>query len=82
MNEIRLGEKGQITLPKAFRDHYGLEKGDLLKLVDLGNGILEIVLVKPSMQLKPPVFGSLRRYSVEDMNDVIGKTVVEKYKGK
>ncbi len=82
MNEVRLGEKGQITLPKAFRDQYGLEKGDLLKLVDLGNGILEVVLVKPSLKLDAPVFGSSRKYSVEDMNEAIGKTVVDKYKGK
>ena len=82
MNEVRLGEKGQITLPKTFRDQYGLEKGDLLKLIDLGNGILEVVLIKPSSELEAPVFTSARKYSVEDMNKIIGKTVVEKYKGK
>lgn len=82
MNEVRLGEKGQITLPKSFRDRYGLEKGARLKLVDLGNGILEVVLVKPSSELNAPVFKRSKKYPIEEMNDAIAKSAVNKYKGK
>ena len=41
--EVSIGERGQITLPKAVRDALGLSKGSVLK-VELENG--RIVLRK------------------------------------
>lgn len=39
--EVRLGERGVLTLPKDVRDSYGLKAGTELTLLDLG-GVLVI----------------------------------------
>ena len=35
---IQIRSKGVITLPRELRRQYGLEEGDVLTLVDLGEG--------------------------------------------
>lgn len=35
---IQIRSKGTITIPTEFRKKYGLEEGEVLTLVDLGNG--------------------------------------------
>ncbi len=35
---IQIRSKGAITLPFEFRTKYGLSEGEVLSLVDLGNG--------------------------------------------
>ena len=39
---IRLSSKGQIVLPKRFRDKYGLHGGDYLIMEELDDGVLVI----------------------------------------
>jgi len=36
----RIGEKGQITVPKPYRDEVGLHAGDPVAVLRIGNGIL------------------------------------------
>lgn len=43
MHELRLGQKGRETLPKAIRDQYRLSKGDQVRMVDPGKGIMEVI---------------------------------------
>lgn len=38
--KTKLGQKGQIVIPKVFRDEYGLEPETEITLKDLGEGIL------------------------------------------
>lgn len=35
---IQIRKEGTISLPAEFRDKYGLEEGEALNLIDLGNG--------------------------------------------
>ena len=35
---IQIRKKGIITLPADLRDRYGLNEGDILSLIDLGDG--------------------------------------------
>ncbi|MFQ5977010.1 MAG: AbrB/MazE/SpoVT family DNA-binding domain-containing protein [Candidatus Heimdallarchaeota archaeon] len=44
MEIVKVGEKGQITLPKQFREKAQIGKGDLLAAASLGYGA--IVLTK------------------------------------
>jgi len=37
---IRLGKRGVLTLPKAIRQRYGLEPGDVMTLRDIGGSIV------------------------------------------
>jgi AbrB family looped-hinge helix DNA binding protein len=80
MQVIKLGEKGQITLPKAFREHYHLRRGSSIRVVDLGNGIINLIPVEPPSELNAPVFSSKSVYSVEDMNEAIGQEISEHYR--
>jgi len=41
-NTVRLSSKGQIVLPKRFRDRYGLNEGDYLVVEELDGGVLVI----------------------------------------
>lgn len=36
----KIGEKGQVTVPKQFRDHLGLESGAPFAVLRLGNGLI------------------------------------------
>jgi len=80
MHEVRLGEKGQVTLPKAIRDHYQLSKGDHVRMIDLGNGIMEVILLKHSSELPPPVVKSSKSVSAEKMKKGARKAAVHRYK--
>ena len=42
LTTARLGEKGQITLPKAYRDMVALEVGAPITVLQLGSGLLLI----------------------------------------
>ena len=42
LTTARLGEKGQITLPKAYRDTIALEVGAPISVLQLGSGLLLI----------------------------------------
>ena len=82
MNTIQLGEKGQITLPKAFRDNHNFSKGTCFRLVDQGNGIISIIPVQHANEMDAPVFLSplsSQTHSVEDMNEAIGQAIEEKF---
>lgn len=37
---VQVAERGQVTIPKALRDRYGIEKGQLLTILDLGGTFL------------------------------------------
>lgn len=39
-NPVRLRERGQLTIPSSVRDRLGLNDGDILTLVQLGNVIV------------------------------------------
>lgn len=43
---LRVAQRGLITVPKALRDAYGIEPGDVLTLIDLG-GVF-VLAPKPS----------------------------------
>ena len=38
MKTVRIGNKGVITLPSDLRKRHGLEEGDILTVVDVGDG--------------------------------------------
>ena len=80
MHEVRLGEKGQVTLPKAIRDNYHLSKGDQVRMIDLGNGIMEVILLKHSSELPPPAIKFNEAASVGKMKKAARKAAVDRYK--
>ena len=80
MNTVKLGEKGQITLPKAFRERYQFGKGTCFRLIDQGNGIISIIAVQHASEMNAPSISSELTYCVEDMDKAIGQAVEEAFK--
>ncbi len=84
MSTITMTSKGQITLPAATRAKLRLVKGVQMEVEETGDG--KIVLTP-----KPAKTGDIRRLrgilkydgppvSIEEMNEAIGRAVVESYK--
>src|SRR5579863_2744345 len=42
MSHTRIGEKGQLTIPKQYRDEFGLETGAPVAVLRIGNGLMLI----------------------------------------
>jgi len=40
--QIQVVRRGIITLPKELREHNNIEEGDILTLIDLGDGVFVI----------------------------------------
>lgn len=44
----RVSSKGQIVLPKRYRDDMGIKDGDYVSIYEVGDGILILEKMKPS----------------------------------
>ncbi|MDZ7685696.1 MAG: AbrB/MazE/SpoVT family DNA-binding domain-containing protein [Gammaproteobacteria bacterium] len=80
MHEIIMGEKGQVTIPKAIRDHYNLAKGDQVRMIDLGNGIMEVILLRHSKDLPPPTIKAERKASPDNMKNAAKRAAGTRYR--
>jgi AbrB family looped-hinge helix DNA binding protein len=56
--QVQVVRRGVITLPKELRDHNNIVEGDVLTLIDLGNGV---VIMSP------------RRSRVDEIADKLAK---------
>ncbi|WP_457753425.1 AbrB/MazE/SpoVT family DNA-binding domain-containing protein [Thermococcus sp.] len=50
MTTVKVSSKGQIVLPKAIREKFGIKEGDELEVLDFGDEIV-IVPVKRNIDL-------------------------------
>lgn len=80
MNTVKLGEKGQITLPKSVRESYQWDKGTHFRVIDQGDGIIAIVPIKPSAQLDAPVIKTDKAITEQQMDEVIAAGAAEEYR--
>ena len=46
---VQVGEQGVVTLPRDVREKYGIEEGDALHLVDLGDGMFVMSPMMPAV---------------------------------
>lgn len=46
---VQVRKRGVVTLPKDFREKYGIEEGDALHLVDLGGGMFVATPMMPAV---------------------------------
>ena len=81
MPEATLTTKGQVTIPKAVRDHLKLETGARLDFVIEDDGT---VVVKPVTRHVRELAGLLhrpgrRRLSVQEMDEAIGSHLRKRF---
>lgn len=43
MTKVQIRSKGTITFPASFRKKYGLEEGEVFRLIDVGDGSFFLV---------------------------------------
>ncbi len=51
MTTVKVSSKGQIVLPKAIREKFGIKEGDELEVLDFGDEIV-IVPLKKGLKLR------------------------------
>ena len=74
-----LTAKGQVTLPKVFRNQLGLNAGDKIDFVMLDNGVIQIVPLKQSSRkLKGIIPKPSEAVSIEEMNEAIAQSFKKK----
>ena len=74
-----LSSKGQVTLPKIFRNQLNLQAGDKIDFVMLDSGVIQIVPLKQSSRkLKGIIPKPTRHVSIEEMNEAVALGVNRK----
>lgn len=74
MTTAVLTSKGQITIPLPVRSKLGVEAGDRIEFVELGNGQFGIVAATENISTLKGIVGKPKvPVTIEDMNRVIAK---------
>lgn len=69
MAAAKLTSKGQITIPAQVRASLGLDTGDRIEFVDIGDGKFAIMAATHSVKdLKGLIRKPLKPVGIEDMN--------------
>ncbi|MDP2694887.1 MAG: AbrB/MazE/SpoVT family DNA-binding domain-containing protein [Gallionella sp.] len=69
-----LTSKGQITIPLPVRSRLGVEAGDRIEFVELGNGQFGIVAATEDISSLKGIVGKPKSpVTIEDMNRAIAK---------
>ena len=69
-----LTAKGQVTLPKVFRDQLNLTAGDKIDFVMLDSGVIQLVPLKQSSRkLKGLIPKPSKAVSIEEMDEAIAQ---------
>ncbi len=78
MEESTVTAKGQITIPKAVREHLGLKPGDRLRFFMHPHGGVSIGKVIPVTALKGIIPWNGPPVSIEEMNQAIADGIAER----
>lgn len=74
MTTAVLTSKGQITIPLPVRSRLGVEAGDRIEFVELGNGQFGIVAATEDVSSLKGIVGKPKSpVTIEDMNRAIAK---------
>jgi bifunctional DNA-binding transcriptional regulator/antitoxin component of YhaV-PrlF toxin-antitoxin module len=68
LTTARLGEKGQITLPKAYRDAVALDTGASITVLQVGSGLLLIPEHTRFRDLCDQIATTFARYGVQEQD--------------
>lgn len=71
--------KGQVTIPAKVRSQLGIETGDRIEFVDIGQGQFAIVAATRSIKELKGIFRGRRKkpVSIEEMNRAVARHLSE-----
>ena len=83
ITSVRVQAKGQITIPKAFREKLNVQPGDLVVFVDTKDGVLvKPVTVMTDESLREEVTAIVRSirerfadYSIEEIDALVDEAI-------
>jgi AbrB family looped-hinge helix DNA binding protein len=79
MEEAKITAKGQITIPRAVREHLGVKPGDRIRFFLHPSGEIVARPVVPVARLRGVLADQRRKVvSVEEMDDAIAAQVTER----
>ena len=78
--ESSLTIKGQVTIPKAMRDHLHLAPGDKVKFFINPDGTVAILPKLPASALRGIVRPLRRRVSLDEMDAGIAEGAISRFK--
>jgi AbrB family looped-hinge helix DNA binding protein len=64
MTHTRIGEKGQLTIPKQYRDEFGLQNGAPIAVLRIGAGLMLIPEQTRLQALCESISSVLERHNV------------------
>ena len=76
--ESAITVKGQVTIPKAIRDHLHVKAGDRVKFFVHPDGTVVILPKLPASALRGIVKSS-KKVTLEEMDEAIASGAVERY---
>lgn len=84
MQTTKLSSKGQVIIPKILRNRYNWDIGQILTVIDTGNGIL-LKPARPFKSTKIEQVAGILKYkgkpvSIDQMNEAIEKGALEQKK--
>ncbi|MGC2108734.1 MAG: type II toxin-antitoxin system PrlF family antitoxin [Candidatus Korobacteraceae bacterium] len=77
--ESAITVKGQITIPKAIREHLHVKPGDRVKFFVHPNGTVFLLPKIPVSALRG-IVKSRRRVTLEEMDEAIAAGITERYR--
>ncbi|GAB4497516.1 MAG: hypothetical protein OHK003_06390 [Anaerolineales bacterium] len=83
MTKVQLRSKGTITFPASFRKKYGLEEGEVFRLIDVGDGSFFLVPMESKvMKSADKVAKKLKEanVSLEDLLEILDEERRNYYK--
>ena len=73
MAVARVSSKGQVTIPRAVREQFDIEQGDVLLFVEDGGCLQVRVVKKRKLTDFRGIFPATRPYtSMEEIRDIVG----------
>ncbi len=80
--ESALTSKGQMTIPKAARDHLNVGPGDRIKLFLHPNGSVVLIPKQPASTVRGMFAGRVSQpVSLEEMDEAIEESAAEEFSG-
>lgn len=76
----KLGERGQVTIPKSFREKKRLRKGDQFAIIEVGDGLMILPLNEIVEGLSRQIQRALGHLSSSELEKVLSESRKELYK--
>ncbi|HIC92203.1 MAG TPA: AbrB/MazE/SpoVT family DNA-binding domain-containing protein [Syntrophaceae bacterium] len=76
----KLGERGQVTIPKSFREKKRLRKGDQFAIIEVGDGLMILPLNEVIEGLSRQIQKALGHVSSPELEKALSESRKELYK--